>query len=253
MNLDAAFVFGFACLFVRCSAMLLSSPLAGTVVPVLVRVLTAAVLSLALLPVVHTHIPPVPADMASLALTIGREALVGLLIGFCLQILVAVFQMAGSLIDLQAGLSSAQVFSPMTGSSTTPFARFKFMLAIVMLFAANAHQMMIQAFVKSYEFSGGVAGGWEASMQQLTGLVGGSLVLALQIAAPAAGVCAIIDLAAGFINRAVPQTQPFLLALPAKLALGVGVLAVTLPAMTYGVSVGINTTFDAMFRVLKGV
>jgi flagellar biosynthetic protein FliR len=253
VNLDAAFVFGFCCLFVRCSAMLLASPLTGAVVPVMIRVLTSAVLSLALLPVVKDHLPPVPADLPTLILAVGREALVGLLIGFCLQILTSVFQMAGSLIDLQAGLASAQVFSPMTASASTPFARFKFMLAIVMLFSANAHQLMIKAFVRSYEFSGGVAGGWEASMQQLVTLIGSSLVLALQIAAPAAGVCALIDLAAGLINRAVPQTQPFLLALPAKLALGVGVLAVALPAMTYGVTVGIDRTFDSMFHILKGV
>lgn len=253
MNLDSAFVFGFACLFVRCSAMLLSSPLTGGVVPVPIRVFASAVFSLALMPVLQASLPPVPADMYGLVMIVAREAVMGLLIGFCIQILASAFQSAGAILDLQIGLASASVFSPMTGSTDAPFARFKFMLALVMLFAANAHQMMIQAFIKSYSFTPTGGAGFADSMTQMVSLVGSSLVLALQIAAPAAAVCALIDIAAGLINRAVPQTQPFLLALPTKIALGIGVLSIALPSMTYGVSSGIGMAFDAMFRVLKGI
>ena len=55
MSLDATLIITFLSAFTRCTAMVLSSPLFGTNVPVKVRVLFCMVLSLALVPVLREH------------------------------------------------------------------------------------------------------------------------------------------------------------------------------------------------------
>lgn len=106
MKLDSHLVFALTCVFARASAMVLTAPLVGNVVPVMVRVLFSGVLSLSLVPVLQPHIGPLPDSVFGLVLSVGRELLIGLLIGGMLQLLVAAVQMAGAFIDVQIGVGS---------------------------------------------------------------------------------------------------------------------------------------------------
>jgi flagellar biosynthetic protein FliR len=50
----------------------------------------------------------------------------------------------------------------------------------------------------------------------------------------------------------VPQTQPFLLALPAKLGLGMLILAASLPAVAMGVDFGVDAALTQIRAALAG-
>jgi flagellar biosynthetic protein FliR len=67
--------------------------------------------------------------------------------------LLLAFQAAGSFIDLQIGLGSAQILNPMTQQAVTLFAQFKYWLALVLLLMMNGHHMMIQGLVSSYDLA----------------------------------------------------------------------------------------------------
>lgn len=252
MILNGDFLFAFLCVFSRCSAMLLTSPLFGHSVPVNIRVQVSMVLSFALTSVLQPKIGGIPPDIISLFLIVIREVLIGLLIGSCLQLVTSAAESAGSFADMQLGLSSAAMFNPMMGSAATPLARYKYMLAVVLLFTFNAHHVMLSSFVQSYDLSGMTAQSMKPVIESMLGLLGSSLMLAIKISAPVAGVCVLVDLAAGFINKAVPQTQPFLLALPAKLAIGLTVLAVGLPALSAGIRSGVDIAFSHLSQALGG-
>lgn len=249
MRLDATFLIAYFAVFVRCSAMLLSSPLYGAIVPVIVRILSSAVISLALVPVVQHQIGPVPDSIGALVMLAGREALYGLLIGMCLQFFLGAVQAAGSLMDLQLGIGSAQLFNPNMNGSSTTIGQFKFWLGLVLLFLANGHHMMFTAFVGSYSSTLSLSGDVLESGLRLVGVL---LALSAQIAAPVVAVTVLIDLAAGFVNKAVPQSQPFLLSLPAKLALGIVALSLGLPAMVTTIHWGMDRTFEGMAHMLGG-
>lgn len=251
MTLDSHLLFAFLAVFARCTAMLLSSPLFGSVVPPNIRILFCMVLSASLVPVLKPYVGAVPGDLISLGLAIGREAVIGLLIGGALQVLLAAAQMAGLFLDLQIGLGSAQMFNPVMGMAATPIGQFKFMLGLVLLLLLNGHHLMFQAFVDSYRLGGPTLAGLDVMLPNVVGLIGQACLIALQIAAPVAAVCVVVDLAAGLVNKAVPQSQPFLLSLPAKLMLGIFVLALALPAMVVAMQGGLDSTFDALGRILS--
>lgn len=250
MSLDTAWLVTFFSVFVRMSAMLLSAPLMGTMVPVQIRVLVGAALAMALTPVVGPV--AVPNDVFSLTMSLGTDVLVGVVIGGLMSMLVGAFQTAGALCDTQLGLASAQMFNPTIGTSVTPLATFKFLLCSVLLFVTDAHHMMIEAFVGSYHATHQLAGGSPYLLEGVVRFVGQTGLIALQIAAPVAAVTVIIDVSASLINRAVPQTQPFLIALPAKLALGVLVLGASLPSLAAILRVGVEIALGHAREIVGG-
>lgn len=83
-------------------------------------------------------------------------------------------------------------------------------------------------------------------------MLGQLLMLSIQIAAPVIAVTVLIDIASGLVNKAVPQSQPFLLSLPAKLAVGVVVLGLGLPTIVAAVHRGVDVAFTGLGRLLGG-
>ena len=252
MQFNEAFLIAFVAGFIRTTAMLMSSPLAGNLVPVTVRVFLGMAVSLSLSPVILPYVTPLPTHFLDLVALGIREALVGVTIGMFIQFLVGAIQMAGSILDMQVGIGSAQIMNPGSGGMSTPIGTFKFWLAIVLLLLLNAHHMMFTALVKSYSMVGIIGGDMNTIMESVVTTFGRMMMVCIQIAAPVIGVTVVIDVAAGLINKAVPQTQPFLLSLPAKLALGMMTLSLGLPGLVVIVQRAVDVSFDGLSRVLGG-
>lgn len=253
MKLDTPLLFTFALVFVRCSAMLLASPVFGGNTPVTIRVGFATMVSAALTPVMLSHVGHVPTHLYDVGAAVVYEALVGILIGATLHALILAAQMAGAFLDIQVGLSSIQVLNPQTGNPVSLFAQFKYFLAIVLLLLVNGHHAMFQAFVHSYEMSPGLGmASLPGVKDDLVAFVGQLSLLSLQIAAPVAAVCVVVDAAAGIVNKSVPQMQAFLVTLPAKILLGILALSLGLPLLVVAIQNGVEHTFDALSRMLAG-
>jgi len=250
--MDEATLFAFLLVFVRASAMMLATSVFGGNIPVILRVFAAGAISAAVTPVVMGGFGPPPEHLAALWAAVGREAAAGLLIGMMLQLVVLTFQQAGSILDLQIGFSTSQVLNPATGIMTTILAHFKSMLAVVLILLLNGHHVALRAFADSYAMSPSFGfdnlGAWVGGLVEL---IGRFAWLAIQIAAPAAGVAVIIDAAAGLANKAVPQMQVVLVSLPAKVLTGVVVMGIALPLTVAAVEQGVSTAFSMMETVLR--
>jgi flagellar biosynthetic protein FliR len=206
---------------------------------------------MAMVPVLREH-TVVPQDLGALGLMVGKDVAVGLLIGGMVQIMLAGFQMAGAFLDVQIGIGAAQVFSPMFGGTSSPLSQFKFLLGLVLLLLMDGHHFMFRAFEHSYGMTGPSFANIGAMQATLVSFIGQVSLMALQIAAPVAAVSVVVDAAAGLVNKAVPQTQPFLLALPAKLLVGIFALGLGLPAMAVATRAGVDFTFSHMSKMLGG-
>jgi len=252
VTLDAALLFGFFLVFVRCSAMFLSAPIfSGSNVPLLIRILAAVLVSAALTAVVKAGLPAVPSDMYAFVSLVANEVLAGLLIGVFIQIVMLAAQMAGSFMDLQVGLSMSHVLNPSNGQSSTVLSQFKYMLAMIVFLAVNGHHVMLGAFVRSFQIMPTVTGGTLAAVQQSqVALVANLSLIALQIATPVLAVSILVDAALGIMNKAVPQMHIFIVGMPAKVAMGLLAVSVALPATAAAVLGGIEYATDSLFRVM---
>ncbi len=253
MPLDADLIFGFFLVFVRASAMLISSPVFGAQhTPANIRVMTTLSIAAALTLALKPHLPSAPQDLITFVGAIANEAVAGLLLGTFVSFVFLAIQMAGSFLDFQIGLGSSQIMNPITGVPVTIVAQMKFLLAVAIFLAMNGHHAMFRAFVLSYDAIPAIS---IASLGALQGhvvtMIGAMSLLALQISAPVAAVSIIIDVGLGLINKAVPQMPVMVVGMPAKLMAGILGLGVILPALVSGVDSGVNHALDSLWNVWK--
>ena len=242
-----AAMFAFFCVFVRSSALMLASPVFGAqTTPVNVRVMTTLALAGALTAVVQPAIGPMPPDMGTLVVRVGGEIFVGVLIGSFVTLALQAAHIGGALMDMQTGLSSGQAINPINGVSSTLLAQFKFLLSVVVFLSVDGHHLLLEAMVRSY----GVTPNFEAIQTTLPILLSTTFALGLQIALPVLGVGMLVDAALGLINRAVPQMQALQVGMPAKVALGLTTVAISLPSIAGATKMATAAAFQALGPML---
>ncbi|MHB8636162.1 MAG: flagellar biosynthetic protein FliR [Fimbriimonadaceae bacterium] len=253
MRVDEATLFAFLLVFVRCSAMLLASPVfGGPATPPHVRVFTCVCIAGALTAVLQPQIGLVATSIPGLALAVLGEAVAGLLIGALISLVLQATQMAGAMLDLHVGLSMSQTLNPISGVSVTVIAQFKYMLGVVIFLTANAHHLMIQALVDSYNHAPVLTSNLPALQSGVVSFLGTMSLLAVQIAAPVTAVSLIVDAALGLIAKAVPQMQAIQVGIPAKIAMGIAALSLSLPPLVAAVIGGCDQATRLVHHIFGG-
>ncbi len=232
----------FLLVFVRASAMLMVAPLFGAQnTPLPVRVLTTLALSGALTVAISPKLGPLPGNLHDLFMAVLIEAGAGLLLGGMVALSMQALTIAGSLMDLQTGLSMSQVMNPLNGVSSSVLSQLKTMLALTVFLAADAHHLLIAAFVKSYDSVPTLA----QTHQALVPLVAGTFLLGIQVAAPVIAVGFLVDASLGLVSRAVPTLQPTQLGAPVKLVAGLIAVSVGLPLVVGATSAAVRMGLHA--------
>ncbi len=237
--------------FVRIGALLLAAPLFGArTVPVRVRVALALVLALVVAPVLP---PPVPVDPLSLAgaLVAVREALIGAVLGFLLQMVFGAMAMGGEIVALSMGLAFASVVDPERGASVPLVGQYFVIFSTLVFLAFDGHLALVTLLVESFVLMPpetepfGAAGFWEVAAW-------GSEMFeaAVLVALPAAASLLVASVSMGMIARSAPQLNVFAVGFPLTLTLGLVVLALTLPGLASQLEAVLESVFVAMRNVL---
>jgi len=219
-------------IFVRIGAAVVSMPIYGAKqTPTQIRVGLSVALTLVVAPLLPLAAVDSTLTFAGLAL---KEAIVGLVIGLTATMIFAAAQIAGEMLDVQSGLSIASVINPTAGVRSTLLGQAQYMLAVLICLATGAYQWMIRALVESYRLCG--LGGLTTRPEAMGGalsLMGHVLLVSVQLAAPVAAALFLTEAAMGLANRALPQMNVMILALPVKVLVAVTVLAAALPGVAW--------------------
>ncbi|MCR4510436.1 flagellar biosynthetic protein FliR [Pseudomonas sp. GLN_6] len=204
----------------RIAALLMFMPVIGTQ---LVSARVRLYLSLAICVVIMPTLPPMPViDAINLQafLWIAQEILIGMMLGFVLQLFFQVFVIAGQIVAMQMGLGFASMIDPANGISV-PVIGQVFMILVTLLFLAmNAHLVVFEVLTESF-FTLPVGSGflvenyWEIA-NKLSWVMGAALLLVL----PAVTALLVVNLAFGVMTRAAPQLNIFSIGFPLTLVLG---------------------------------
>ncbi|MCY1513868.1 Surface presentation of antigens protein SpaR [compost metagenome] len=204
----------------RIAALLMTMPIIGTqLVPVRVRLY----LALALVVVILPGLPPAPAvEGISLRalLLIAQEVLIGVMLGFALQLFFQAFVVAGQIVATQMGLGFASTVDPANGVSTAVLGQLLTMLVTLLFLAMNGHLVVIEVLTESFTTLP-IGGGfltqhyWELA-NKLGWVLGAGLLLVL----PAITALLVVNLAFGVMTRAAPQLNIFSIGFPLTLVVG---------------------------------
>ncbi len=224
----------FLILFARVGAVLMLLPAFGEeAVPGQVRLLLAVGMTAALFGLLRPAVGPLAerGDALLLAMVLA-ELLTGLALGMLVKIFFQAAAMAGSLISLQVGLTTALVFDPSVSGQVPLLARWMAVAAALVCFAAGLHHLWIGALVRSYElFPAGTvpnAADW-ALLARAT--VGKAMLLAVSLAAPFLLYGIVFNVGVGLAARLAPTLQVFFIVQPLNLLLGLALLAATVGTM----------------------
>ncbi len=238
---------------IRPGAALFAAPMFGARnVPIQLRLVLALAVGIS---GVSTSAMAFPTDtLVSLfgLLLVISEILVGLAIGFVLQIGFASALLAGEAISNVSGLSFAAMSDPSTGVMSTTISQYLSMLTLVLFLSMNGHLALMQIIADSYRaLPPGQA--W-LSFSAIGGIVqfGGLMFSAgLIIALPVGFVLLLVQIIMGLVARSAPALNLFAVGLPATILAAVVLLAMATPAMADAISQVINQSLDQA-RLIAG-
>ena len=219
-------------LSVRCGAALMAAPMVGGVaVPAPLRILLSIVLGF----FVATWVPiaPLPAMLSFAAiLAVLHEVVVGLALGFVLQLAFAIPLIAAEQIAGTMGLAIATSIDPASGGQSGALGTFLGMVMSLLFFATGAHLLWFELLVTSYRLL--PAGGFGFGPSQARDVVlfmGYGLAVAAAIALPVVLVLLLVQVVTGLIARSAPALNLFALGLPAGVLAGIAALIIAMPVM----------------------
>lgn len=204
----------------RVGGLVLMAPILGAVfVPMRLRVLIAAVLAVAMLPVVAgvpTYSPLSPQGI----LTIAQELVVGATLGFILKLAVEAAVFAGQVVSMGMGLSFATVVDPQQ-SGIPLLGRLYIIIATLLLLATNAHLALIAVLAESFTLLPLGAGGiTPADGHDIARFASLMFTGAMRLALPAVVSILMVNVAFGVISRAAPTLNLFAVGFPITLMMG---------------------------------
>lgn len=185
-------------------------------------------------------------------LLLGKEILVGLLLGLIAYIMLSAVQIAGSFIDFQMGFAVANVIDPQTGAQNPLVSHFLYTMALMFMLSINAHHMLLDGVFYSYQY---------IPVDQLISFSGEGLaefimtrfnhmfVIAFQMSAPVVASLFLVDLALGIVARTVPQLNVFVVGLPLKIAASFIMLIVCMGVLFYSVQL----LFEQIIRTMRNL
>lgn len=218
--------------FMRISAMLMAIPVIGTrLVSVRIRVALGFLLAFMVFPLIP-EVPSVdPLSVEGLTISM-HQILIGLAMGFILQLVLAALAIAGESIALTMGLGFASMVDPSNGVNVPVLSQFFLILGTLMFLVMGGHLMIIQLIVGSFQTLPIATTGLERDALWIIITFSSQMFIgAVWIALPAMVSILVITLAMGIMTRAAPQLNIFSVGFPVTMLMGFIILMLVMPSV----------------------
>lgn len=217
----------------RIGAAMFAAPLfGGGTVPYQVRVVLTAALALLVCAWTPVAAPPELLSLNGLLFTAG-EVLIGLAMGFVLQLSFAAPTLAAEVIGAGMGMSIATTADPVSGASSPALGQYFAVVLTVIFLGTGAHLNWIGLLVESYAaFPPGTPWLSAGRMDLIAQFAGQMFLTALLIALPVTLILLLVQVTTGIISRSAPSLNLFSLGLPAGVLAGLAAMIAAAPMFT---------------------
>ena len=176
----------------------------------------------------------VPHDLISMSIFITKELFIGILIGYSAGLIFVAIQIGGQLLSMQMGLTIAEALDPVTKQQVPIIGQFYLFIASMSFIYINGHHWLFTTVIDSYntipiglnfDFTSGM-------VEKLLFFIGQLFTIAFGIVIPIFGLLFVIDIALAFIARMMPQMNIFMVSLPLKIYVGLGLMIISLTTIS---------------------
>lgn len=227
MDIDQFFV-GIIIAFTRVASFLfMISFLRGKYIPLIAKISVALGISL----VAAQQMTEVPIlTMSDLITTIIIQFLIGVSLAFCMEMMFSVAKMAGSVVDMDMGLSASQVVDPGSGHRTTVIANFFNIIFVIVFISLGGLNQLILGITYSFKFTTVEFFMNKAEFIDMIIVIFSYMMTAtLQIALPLTASMFIVNFILLILGKAAPQMNIFMNMFAIKIALGFVFIYITIP------------------------
>ncbi len=225
----------FMLLAVRIGALFAAAPiLSATAVSLPIRIALTMAVTIALASTLK--VPDVDLLSPIGALTLAREALLGLSIGLVFQLAFAAINVAGEQMAGAMGLGFAAMVDPQTGAQSPVISQFLSIMMTMIFLVTEGHHILLRLLATSYDV---LPIGTDFNGDMFLGIgKAGTLIFsaALLIAAPVVFLIFLTNIIVGFMTRVAPQMNIFSIGFTITIFMGFAVLLVSLPTIGNGMS-----------------
>jgi flagellar biosynthetic protein FliR len=205
----------------RIGAFYMAAPIVGArTVPARLRIILTLFTAILVAPV----LPPAPTiSFMSVEgmVMIMKEVLIGLGLGFSIQVVLQAFLLAGQYISQKMGLGFASMNDPANGVSVAIISQFYLLLTTLLFLSSNGHLIIIQLVIDSYQRFPLLASGFaDQQFSIIVHLGSWMFAAALLISLPLFTALMIVNISFGVMSRSAPQMNIFSVGFPITLLFG---------------------------------
>ena len=202
-----SFLLLFFLIFTRLvSALSLTPFMGGQTLPAQVKVGLAAVITLLLYPTLAKSAGPLPGSPMFYFALLGKEFVVGMMIGFISQMIFFGVQIAGIVIDTQRGMNQISYLAPQLPGNVSAFGTLQIQASIVLFLLLGGHLLFLRSIAHSFLVIPPVqmphfGMGWLPVASEFARISASAILVGAQLCAPVVLIIFLIDISFGSIQK----------------------------------------------------
>jgi flagellar biosynthetic protein FliR len=238
--------------FARIGACLMVAPVFGArFVTPRTRIILAVAITALVVPLLPA--PTIAPFSPQGFVVVFQQILIGVALGFALQVVFDALALAGQLLANSMGLSFAFNVDPLRGSSTAALGQLYIILATLTFLALGGHLALIELLVGSlHTLPVGTEGLGADGLWSLVGWTSTLFSGAIMIALPGVTALLIVNLAFGVVSRAAPSLNLFAVGFPISLVVGLLVVTSGIGPLSEGVTQLLAQGFEFLHGLVGG-
>lgn len=188
--------------------------------------------------------------MIEYAIIVVQEIIVGIMLGLISSLCVQIIMFAGKIIDMDIGISMAQLYDPTTRMQVGIMGNFYYYMMMLLLIISGMHQYLVAAIVETYKVIpiGGVK--FSASIYTtIIGFMSDYFVIGFRIALPIFASILMLNCVLAILARIAPQMNMFVVGMQLKIFTGIFVILFTI-SMLPSISNFILDEIEKLFAML---
>lgn len=193
----------------------------------------------------HTEV--VYSSVLGYALIVIKEAVTGLLIGWGAQLCMTVASFAGSIADMEVGLSMVSLMDPLTRQNATFSGVFYQYMFTLFMIVTGMYQYLLQALIDTFTLIpvSGAVFRMDSLLASAIQFMSDYIIIGFRICLPIFCVILLLNCVLGILAKVAPQMNMFAVGMQLKVLVGLSVMFLTV-RMLPGAA-------DFIFKEIKAV
>ncbi|MGI6151279.1 MAG: flagellar biosynthetic protein FliR [Christensenellales bacterium] len=245
----------FMLMFVRVSALIVSSPIFGRRgMPNILKICFCLAVSYVLFAANLDAAVPRYSGFIEFGMLVVLELIFGLVLGFVTTLFFSLVQLSGHYIDMQMGFGMVNVLDMQNNVSVPITGNLLNLVLLIAFFGVNGHLRLVHIIGNTFSVipPGNVTLDPQIGMMALDVFIL-SFLLSVHVALPLVASGLLVEVVMGFIIRAVPQINIFVVGIPIKILVGIAVLLIVMPIYVHFTDVIFDRTFESIDRMILGL